>query len=72
MVAHYDSTANESIRPRCPLWVISGHCGGQLYIRFTPKSGHDPDYTATRSINVGSSSAAHELFTLRDTGHICK
>ena len=28
-------------------------------------------YTSMRSINVGSSAAAFELFTLRDTGYIC-
>ena len=28
-------------------------------------------YTSMRSINVGSSPAAFELFTLRDTGYIC-
>jgi hypothetical protein len=28
-------------------------------------------YSSMRSINVGSSPAAFELFTLRDTGYIC-
>ena len=45
---------------------------GQRDVRFAPNSGHSRFYAATRSISVGSSAIASELFTRRDTGHNCK
>ena len=49
---------------RCLLWVQRNR-----RVRFTPRK-RTCSYTSMRSINVGSSPAAFELFTLRDTGYI--
>ena len=64
--------SNNAERTLRPLWVISGHFARQSSCPLYPrKRTSSAGYTAMRSINVGSSPAAFELFTLRDTGYIC-
>jgi hypothetical protein len=57
---------------QCPLWVISGHFAMRKPCPLYPrKRTCSARYSSMRSINVGSSPAAFELFTLRDTEYIC-
>jgi hypothetical protein len=84
MSAQLKTRASYPASSRCSLRVISSRfhnvrfgsltdilrCGSD--VGFTPESGHGAQgYTSMRSIKLGSSPAAFELFTLRDTGYIC-
>jgi hypothetical protein len=66
----YAFTPKANIGPQS-LHVSSDICGAGSHVRFTRKRTCSAGYSSMRSINVGSSPAAVELFTLRDTGYIC-
>ena len=51
-----------TLRPQCPLWVISGHfCGCGSDVRFTPESGHFGTSFAMRQKHTSARQSTAEL-----------